>query len=91
MPPTKESHSFIRSCQKTVIVLYPKMNPICRAQSSLDTNEGNRKGIVGDWKNYFTRRDGQLFQQIAGDQLCALGYVQDESWIDLLPEQLALS
>ena len=28
MPPTKESHSFIRSCQKTVIVLYPKMNPI---------------------------------------------------------------
>lgn len=53
--------------------------------------EKTRKGIVGDWKNYFTRRDGQLFQQIAGDQLCALGYVQDESWVDLLPEQLVLS
>ena len=57
MPPTKESHSFIRSCQKTVIVLYPKMNPIWRAQSSLDTNEVNRKGIVGDWKTHFSAEE----------------------------------
>ena len=52
--------------------------------------EKARKGIAGDWKNYFTRRDGELFQQIAGEQLLALGYVPDETWVDSLPAELTL-
>lgn len=47
-----------------------------------------RKGIAGDWKNYFTRRDGQLFDEEAGECLIELGYEQDRSWLDDLPEEL---
>ena len=52
--------------------------------------EKARKGISGDWKNYFTRRDGELFQQIAGAELQALGYTSDGSWVNALPEHLSL-
>lgn len=47
-----------------------------------------RKGITGDWKNYFTRRDGMLFDEMAGDLLIELGYEQNRDWIGKLPEQL---
>jgi hypothetical protein len=49
-----------------------------------------RKGIVGDWKNYFTRADGELFDQLAGQQLLAMGYEINHDWINGLPEELAL-
>ncbi|MEE2827317.1 MAG: sulfotransferase domain-containing protein [Planctomycetota bacterium] len=52
--------------------------------------EKARKGIAGDWKNYFTKRDAELFQQIAGQQLLGLGYVSDDSWVDSLPDELDL-
>ena len=47
-----------------------------------------RKGVVGDWKNYFTRRDGQLFDELAGDLLIDLGYEPDRTWLEQLPEEL---
>ena len=47
-----------------------------------------RKGVSGDWKNYFTRRDGQIFDEIAGDLLIELGYAPDKSWLDELPQEL---
>lgn len=49
-----------------------------------------RKGIVGDWENYFTRADGELFDSIAGQQLIDAGYESDRSWVDALPESLDL-
>ncbi len=49
-----------------------------------------RKGIAGDWRNYFTRRDGQLFDELAGAQLRRCGYVADTGWVDSLPEHLEL-
>jgi hypothetical protein len=49
-----------------------------------------RKGIAGDWRNYFTRRDGQLFQELAGPHLVRLGYEADDRWIGGLTEQLEL-
>ncbi len=49
-----------------------------------------RKGVVGDWKNYFTRRDGQLFWKIAGEAMQYAGYERDDRWVHTLPETLDL-
>lgn len=49
-----------------------------------------RKGIAGDWKNYFTRIDGQVFHSIAGDQLLNHQYESDPNWFEKLPEELSL-
>ncbi|MBU1003172.1 MAG: sulfotransferase domain-containing protein [Proteobacteria bacterium] len=40
-----------------------------------------RKGIVGDWKNTFSREAREVFHRYAGAQLIALGYEQDDSWV----------
>ena len=40
-----------------------------------------RKGIAGDWKNYFSKEAGQVFNKYAGNELIKLGYEIDESWI----------
>jgi len=49
-----------------------------------------RKGVAGDWKLHFTRRDGQLFHDIAGDTLIKLEYETDDSWISQLPDELEM-
>ncbi len=43
-----------------------------------------RKGISGDWKNYFTYEDGKLFHEIAGDELIEYGYEQNKQWFEKL-------
>ena len=40
-----------------------------------------RKGIAGDWKNYFNKEARELFDFYAGDQLLKLGYEKDRSWV----------
>jgi hypothetical protein len=47
-----------------------------------------RKGVVGDWKSHFTKKDGTLFDSICGQQLVQLGFESDRSWVDGLPETL---
>lgn len=49
-----------------------------------------RKGVSGEWKKYFTRRDGERFCKHAGDLLQALGYESGDAWIAALPERLEL-
>lgn len=39
-----------------------------------------RKGIVGDWKNYFKTPHIQRYKEIAGQLLIDLGYEKDLSW-----------
>ena len=41
-----------------------------------------RKGIVGDWKNHFTRDAREVFDHFAGQALIELGYEADHSWVD---------
>ncbi|RMH28823.1 MAG: hypothetical protein D6693_03200 [Planctomycetota bacterium] len=41
-----------------------------------------RKGVVGDWKNYFDLECRRLFDRLAGDALIEFGYEPDRSWVD---------
>lgn len=49
-----------------------------------------RKGIVGDWKNYFTLVDGELFDALAGEQMAATGYEPNGDWVKHLPLRLSM-
>lgn len=40
-----------------------------------------RKGIVGDWKNYFNGESRNRFHSYAGDALITLGYEKDSAWV----------
>lgn len=46
-----------------------------------DTGNYLRKGIVGDWKNYFTGTARQVFQERVGERLVRLGYEKDNKWV----------
>jgi hypothetical protein len=39
-----------------------------------------RKGIIGDWRNYFNEDHKESFKKCAGDVLIRLGYEHDKSW-----------
>lgn len=39
-----------------------------------------RKGIVGDWKNYFTPGHKAMFKAVSGESLIRLGYEKDMLW-----------
>ena len=43
-----------------------------------------RKGVSGEWKNYFTYEDGKLFNEITKNSLVAFGYEENENWIERL-------
>ncbi|MBN1674080.1 MAG: sulfotransferase [Kiritimatiellae bacterium] len=61
-----------------------------RQPGEADPTAHVRKGVVGDWQSHFTKRDGILFDKLAGRYLRELGYEPDRSWIERLPEELAL-
>jgi hypothetical protein len=44
-----------------------------------------RKGVVGDWKNYFTRAAGEVFDHHFGQTLVRLGYEPNRHWFEKLP------
>ena len=50
-----------------------------------------RKGIAGDWVNYFTREAAEIFDRHAGDVLVMLGYEKDRSWVSRLSTMPAKS
>jgi hypothetical protein len=41
-----------------------------------------RKGLVGDWRNHFSREARETFDRYAGDGLILLGYERDRTWVE---------
>jgi hypothetical protein len=41
-----------------------------------------RKGVVGDWRNYFSPEARETFDRYAGEELILLGYECDRAWVE---------
>ena len=65
-----------RICQKYLFKYQSRRNP-----GQEDRTSFLRKGIAGDWKNYFGREAREVFHHYAGNQLIRLGYERDDSWV----------
>lgn len=50
-----------------------------RRRGEEDNTSFFRKGVAGDWKNVFTERDREVFDEVAGDLLIRLGYEEGNS------------
>ena len=53
-----------------------------REPGQSDITQHVRKGVVGDWRNHFTREAAGVFDEMAGDTLVHLGYENDRKWVD---------
>lgn len=42
--------------------------------------EMQRKGVAGDWRNYFKKQDMAVFKEVAGEQLIESGYERSDDW-----------
>lgn len=59
---------------------YSFKNIANRNRGEEDKNNFVRKGISGDWKNYFNPESCQTFKKYAGDELIEMGYTDDLNW-----------
>jgi len=51
-----------------------------RSPGEEDKKSHFRKGIEGDWKNYFSEASKKYFKQVTGDLLVELGYERNNDW-----------
>jgi sulfotransferase family protein len=51
-----------------------------RKRGQEDVSSFYRKGVAGDWNNYFTERDKEIYKEEAGELLIRLGYERDLDW-----------
>ncbi len=84
----QDSAAVVKACAEAAS--FEKMSG-GRAQGQDVPTAHVRKGVVGDWRNYFTKRDAEVFVRLAGAQLVRLGYEADASWAGSLPVALKLS
>lgn len=66
---------------REIVFKYSFQNVTGRRPGQEDNNTFVRKGIVGDWKNWFTRESKILFARYAGEALNRLGYENNYDWI----------
>ncbi|NHZ85036.1 MAG: sulfotransferase family 2 domain-containing protein [Planctomycetia bacterium] len=65
---------------KTLLKKYSFTNISGRKQGDEDVKHHYRKGIPGDWKNYFTEQQKDIFKNLSGDLLITCGYEKDNNW-----------
>lgn len=53
-----------------------------RGSGEEDKSKFLRKGVSGDWKNFFNQKSCELIDKFEGPSLRRLGYEEDRSWID---------
>ncbi|RMF47162.1 MAG: hypothetical protein D6755_05580, partial [Anaerolineae bacterium] len=60
----------------------PRQQAISLLEGALDPKKSPtfRKGKAGGWREHFTPSIKQLFKDVAGDLLIALGYENDYDW-----------
>ena len=51
-----------------------------RQRGQEDPSSFYRKGVAGDWRNYFSEEDRRVFKEEAGELLIRLGYEEDLDW-----------
>lgn len=61
-----------------------------RKRGEEDVKSFVRKGIVGDWRNQFTREACEVFNEFGGETLVRLGYEQDGSWVTSFSDSKAV-
>ena len=65
---------------ESILKKYSFKNISGREQGLEDVNHHYRKGIAGDWKNYFTDEHKDLYKQLSDDLLVRCGYEKDGNW-----------
>ena len=67
---------------KMTVEKYSMERQTGRAAGHEDRSSFIRKGVVGDWHNYFDAECRRLFDELAGDALIEFGYEPDRSWVE---------
>lgn len=65
---------------KTLLEKYSFKNISGRKQGKEDVKHHYRKGMPGDWKNYFTEQQKDIFKNLSGNLLITCGYEKDNNW-----------
>lgn len=65
---------------KSVVQKFSFENQTKRKKGQENKNSFLRKGISGDWKNYFSEPEIKAFKEYTKDLLLELGYEKDEKW-----------
>ena len=76
----KLSEDFIRSLAATKITKNTDLGSALKKDLPGRLRKTARKGVVGDWVNYFNDKQKKRFKAIAGDLLIELGYEKDLNW-----------
>ncbi len=66
---------------RNIVEIYKFENQAKRKRGIENKNSFLRKGISGDWKNYFNKESAKTFDRFAGDMLIQLGYEKNKKWI----------
>ena len=65
---------------KEVVFKYSFENQTKRHSGVEDKSNFLRKGIAGDWKNYFNEEAKDVFKKYGGSMLIQLGYEENNEW-----------
>ncbi|WP_157054119.1 sulfotransferase domain-containing protein [Ruegeria sp. 6PALISEP08] len=80
--PRKRARDFIYFSELMQITQDNSFSKKSKGRKRGEENAGHhyRKGVAGDWRNYFEDRHIDLFKERYNDCLLKLGYEEDEDW-----------